>query len=77
MDESDLLKAESEHLEAFQRLIGYRFAEPRLLLEALIHSSHVNEMLDATLSDNERLEFLGDAILEFIVTEHLYVKYPD
>ena len=77
MDESDLLKSESERIEAFQKLIGYRFAEPRLLLEALIHSSHVNEMLDATLSDNERLEFLGDAVLEFIVTEYLYGKYPD
>ncbi len=77
MDESDLLTSESERLEAFQRLIGYRFDEPRLLLEALIHSSHVNEMFDAPLSDNERLEFLGDAVLEFIVTEYLYGKYPD
>jgi ribonuclease-3 len=77
MDESELLTLESERLEAFQELIGYRFNEPRLLLEALIHSSHVNEMIDAPLSDNERLEFLGDAVLEFIVTEYLYGKYPD
>lgn len=76
MDEADLIEAEAQRLEAFQDLIGYRFADPRLLLEALIHSSHVNEVLDSELPDNERLEFLGDAVLEFIVTEYLYAKYP-
>jgi len=77
VNEKDLLEIESERIEAFQQLIGYRFRDPRLLLEALIHRSHVNELLDSDLPDNERLEFLGDAVLEFIVTEYLYAKYPD
>ncbi len=76
MNEADLLKREAERLEAFQDAIGYRFAKPELLLEALIHRSHVNEVLDFELPDNERLEFLGDAVLEFVVTEYLYSKYP-
>jgi ribonuclease-3 len=76
MNEADLLKTEAERLDAFQDVIGYRFAKPALLLEALIHRSHVNEMLDFELPDNERLEFLGDAVLEFVVTEYLYSKYP-
>ena len=75
-DKPNLLKTERPRLEALQELIGYRFADPGLLLEALIHSSHVNEALDPELPDNERLEFLGDAILEFVVTEYLYAKYP-
>lgn len=77
MDGANLIEPESERLEAFQELIGYRFANRNLLLEALIHSSRVNEALDEELPDNERLEFLGDAVLEFIVTEYLYAKYPD
>jgi ribonuclease-3 len=76
MDVAELMENESARLEAFQRAVGYRFRNPQLLLEALIHSSHVNEVLDAELPDNERLEFLGDAVLEFIVTEYLYAKYP-
>ena len=76
MNETGLLAKEASRIEAVQELIGYRFAKPRLLLEALIHSSHVNEAVDPELPDNERLEFLGDAVLEFIITEHLYEKYP-
>ena len=75
-EKTHLIESEAERLEAFQELIGYRFTNPHLLLEALIHSSHVNEAPDQQLPDNERLEFLGDAVLEFIVTEYLYAKYP-
>ncbi|MBN1917106.1 MAG: ribonuclease III [Verrucomicrobia bacterium] len=76
MDHANLLDLQAERLEAFQELIGYRFSKPELLLEALIHSSHVNEAPEQGMPDNERLEFLGDAVLEFIVTEYLYAKYP-
>jgi len=75
-DQADWLEAEAERVEAFQKVIGYRFGNARLLLEALIHRSHVNEVLGLELPDNERLEFLGDAVLEFLVTEYLYAKHP-
>jgi ribonuclease-3 len=77
MDRAELLAEEAERLEAFQQIIGYRFEDRWLLLEALMHRSRVNEALDAGLPDNERLEFLGDAVLEFVVTEYLYSKYAD
>jgi len=77
MDEAEWLETETKRVEPLQGVIGYRFAKPRLLLEALIHRSHVNEALGIQLPDNERLEFLGDAVLEFIVTEYLYAKYPE
>jgi ribonuclease-3 len=76
MNEANLIESEAGRLEAFQELTGYRFTNANLLLEALIHSSHVNEAPGEELPDNERLEFLGDAVLEFIVTEYLYAKYP-
>jgi len=77
MDKAELLETEADRLEAFQGLIGYRFRDLGLLLEALTHRSRVNEALDSELPDNERLEFLGDAVLEFVVTEYLYSKYPE
>jgi ribonuclease-3 len=77
MDKAELLETEADRLQAFQEVIGYRFSDPGLLLEALMHRSRVNEALDAGLPDNERLEFLGDAVLEFVVTEYLYSKYAE
>lgn len=62
------------HLE--ERL-GVRFRDPWLLETALTHKSAVNERPDAGLADNERLEFLGDAILGSIVAEDLYRAFPE
>ena len=62
-------------LEKLQELIGYRFREPKLLLEALTHSSFVNETSDGS-RDNERMEFLGDAILNFVVCVRLTDVFP-
>jgi ribonuclease-3 len=57
--------------------LGYRFRDPRLLLLALTHKSYANENpLDAP-ADNERLEFLGDAVLDLLVSDLLYVRFPD
>lgn len=56
--------------------IGYTFKNEELLLEALTHSSYTNEMKINKRSDYERLEFLGDAVLELISSEFLYDKYP-
>ena len=61
----------------FEELIGFTFNKPELLKTALIHRSFINETDDKSLSNNERLEFLGDAVLELIVTEYLYALFPD
>lgn len=66
-----------EKLIEFQQRIGYQFQNERLLKQALTHSSYANEHHMKKLSDNERLEFLGDAVLEIITSEHLYEVYPD
>lgn len=62
-------------LEDIQARMGYRFIDPDLLQTALIHSSYANEY-NNELQHNERLEFLGDAVLELIISEALYRKYP-
>lgn len=56
-----------------ERILGYRFKNPSLLDEALTHASIAGHRLDS----NERMEFLGDAVLGFVVSEHLYRAYPD
>ena len=60
-----------------QAAIGYRFHHPHLLEEALTHKSHVNEVRPKGGEHNERLEFLGDAVLSLIVSEHLAASCPD
>lgn len=62
-------------VEEIQERIGYRFRDRELLQTALIHSSYANEY-NNSLEHNERLEFLGDAVLELIISEALYLKYP-
>lgn len=53
------------------------FQDIELLVTALTHRSYVNEHRKTVREHNERLEFLGDAVLELVVTEYLYVKYPE
>ena len=53
------------------------FNDKKLLEQAFIHRSYINENTGSSLCHNERLEFLGDAVLELIVTDYLYNKYPD
>ncbi|MBQ1843892.1 MAG: ribonuclease III [Lachnospiraceae bacterium] len=57
--------------------IGYQFNDVDLLLHALTHSSYANEKNLKPFSDNERLEFLGDAVLEVVSSDFLYRNYPD
>ena len=64
-------------LKKFQDIIGYQFKNEQLLKQALTHSSYANEKHLKKLSDNERLEFLGDAVLEVISSEFLYQNYPN
>ncbi|KKT75591.1 MAG: Ribonuclease 3 [Parcubacteria group bacterium GW2011_GWB1_44_7] len=61
----------------FEKNIGVVFKNKALLRQAFIHRSYLNENRKTNLEHNERLEFLGDAVLELIVTAHLYEKYPD
>lgn len=61
----------------FQKVIGYEFRQTGLLQQALTHSSYANEKRMKKHSDNERLEFLGDAVLEIISSEYLYHHFPD
>lgn len=64
-------------LQKLEDVIGVRFAEKELLLSAITHRSYLNEHKEATWEHNERLEFLGDAVLELVVTDFLFLKYPD
>lgn len=57
--------------------IGVAFRNKDLLLQALTHRSYINENTSWHLDHNERLEFLGDAVLELVVTEYLYKTYPN
>jgi len=60
-----------------EKSLGFEFKNRDLLIEAFCHRSYLNEHPDFPLPHNERLEFLGDAVLELIVTEYLYKKYPE
>lgn len=57
--------------------IGVVFLNKDLLKQAFVHRSFLNENRDFGLSHNERLEFLGDAVLELVITDYLYKKYPE
>jgi ribonuclease-3 len=61
----------------FEKQTNIIFNDKKLLEQAFIHRSYINENTGSRLSHNERLEFLGDAVLELIVTDYLYSKYPD
>src|SRR5439155_16002226 len=64
---------EAEILEECQKAIGYRFRQPELLRGALTHASGAN----TRLASNERMEFLGDAVLGLVTCEQLYLRFPD
>jgi len=57
--------------------IGYRFRNKDLMAQALHHRSYVNEMAEEDIQDNERLEFLGDAVVNLVTGHLLMVRYPD
>ncbi len=61
----------------FEKITNIVFNNKDLLQQAFIHRSYINENNGSRFSHNERLEFLGDAVLELIITDYLYNKYPD
>jgi ribonuclease-3 len=64
------------HSDGLQTALAYRFSNPSLLLQALTHSSYVYEHKLGVQASNERLEFLGDAVLEVCISHILYNRYP-
>jgi ribonuclease-3 len=64
------------HLKALQKTLKVRFRHPALLEQALVHSSYANENPTLAPASNERLEFLGDAVLGFVIAEELYKRFP-
>ncbi len=66
----------NKQLEKLEQIIGYTFKNKQLLSQALTHSSYANEKKMGKLRCNERLEFLGDAVLELISSHYLYEKFP-
>lgn len=64
-------------LESLQAALGYTFHDDQLLRQAMVHRSYLNENPDFALGHNERLEYLGDAVLELVVSDYLYRNYPN
>lgn len=60
-----------------EKEIGLKFKDQALIQNAFVHRSYLNEHRKSGLKSNERLEFLGDAVLELVVTEYLYKNYPN
>ena len=65
------------HIETFETATGLIFNDKSLLLRALTHRSFLNEYPEFPMADNERLEFLGDAVLDFLVGEFVYHRFPE
>jgi len=65
------------HIDSFESATGLIFHDKSLLLRALTHRSFLNEYPEFPIADNERLEFLGDAVLDFLVGEFVYHRFPE
>jgi len=63
--------------DLLEKKSGLKFKNKDLLIQAFCHRSYLNEKPDFYLTNNERLEFLGDAVLELVVTENIYQNYPE
>lgn len=64
-------------LKKLEKKLDFKFKDSDKLKQALVHRSYINEHPDFSLGHNERLEFLGDAVLELIITKYLFSHYPD
>ena len=70
------MKKQMEKFNDIQKNIGITFKNPQLLEIALTHRSYLNEHQGANIENNERLEYLGDAVLELIISDYIFRKYP-
>lgn len=66
-----------DHIPQIQETLNYEFKDPALLMLAFVHRSFVNESKGEVSEHNERLEFLGDSILNLVIAEFLYRRFPD
>ena len=66
-----------KEFENLEKKLGLKFKNNDLLKQAFTHRSYLNENPNSKLEHNERLEFLGDAVIELIVTEHLFRDFPE
>lgn len=64
-------------IKDLEKIIDINFKDKNLLKQAVVHRSYINEHPNFIVGHNERLEFLGDAVLEIIITEYLFVNFPD
>ncbi|MDD2681173.1 MAG: ribonuclease III [Patescibacteria group bacterium] len=64
-------------LGKLEKTLGFKFNNVNVLRQAMVHRSYLNEHPEFASGHNERLEFLGDAVLEIVVTEYLYLNYPE
>lgn len=67
----------AEDISKLEKVLRIKFKNKEMLQQAVVHRSYLNENPRFPLAQNERLEFLGDAVLELITTEHLYKNYPN
>ena len=72
-----LPEVQEKHFEKLEEILGITFKHPEKLVQAFVHRSYLNEHHDFPLGQNERLEFLGDAVLELVVTEYLFNEYEN
>lgn len=73
----DLPEVKEKHFELLEEKLGIKFKHPEILVNAFVHRSYLNEHHDFPSGQNERLEFLGDAVVELIVTEYLFNEYEN
>lgn len=66
-----------QDLSGLEKNLGVTFVDKNFLLQAVVHRSYLNEHPTFAVGHNERLEFLGDAVIELVVTEYLYEHYPN
>jgi ribonuclease III len=66
-----------DHIDTLEDKLGFQFQNRSVLMRALTHRSYLNENPEMSLEDNERLEFLGDAVLDFLVGSYLYHRFPE
>lgn len=71
------LTSQNTRIEELSNKLGHTFIHPELLLQAFRHASYVNEQADSDLKDNERLEFLGDAVLDLAISHLLMKRFED
>ncbi len=71
-----IVHSHSMNFKSFEERLGFVFTNPKLLEQAFTHRSYLNENRNFNAPHNERLEFLGDAVLELVVTDYLYKEFP-